>query len=426
MRHSQSTLKASTGHAQARAVLLAELDLGQYKPALPAALVVSLLLLASLWQASLSAACSTLKDPPRREAARRAALALLPRRQSELLEALLRALRRTLPDWLRRLPQVMALDLHQRPFYGRKNTRGATRGKKKAGTRTFFAYATLAALTPWGRFTLGLLPSRPKMRLTTLVGGLLDQAAEAGLTIDRLLLDKGFYAAFVIDLLQRRGVAFILPAIKKKATRQLYDPKTAVGFYDYSWTGALNRYDAGAKKRIKKGELQVTVRGCVARHHKSGKPLVFATWGLVGGSVAQVAQEYRRRFGIETGYRQLGQCLAVTSSRNERYRLLLVGLALLLCNLWALLHSECFSSGPRYDPLLHLRRLPLLHLAAAVAAVIAALFGGYLDEWHTQRPLSEDFMLKLDPRNYWSWQRGTRRRKSWASRWGIWKARRGG
>jgi hypothetical protein len=391
MRHSQSTLKASTVHAHAQALLLAELDLSQYQPALPAALVVSLLLLASLWQGSLSAACATLKDPPRREAARKAALALLPKRPRELLQRLLRVLRRTLPDWLPRLPQVMALDLHQRPYYGQKGSKGSTRCQKKAGTRNSFTYATLAVLTRWGRFTVGLLPTRPGMRLTTIVAELLDQAQEADLAVAYLLLDKGFYAAEVIDLLQRRGVAFILPAMKKKATQHLYDPQTAVGFYEYGWTAARMRYDAGVKKRRKKGELTVRVQGCVARHKKTGKPLVYATWGLVGWSPAEVASEYRRRFGIEASYRQLGQCLARTSSRNERYRLLLVGIALLLCNLWAYLHSECFSSGAGYAPLLELWRLRLLQLAAAVAAVIAALFGGYIEEWQTQRPLPSEF-----------------------------------
>jgi putative transposase len=388
MRHSQSTLKASTVHAHARALLLAELDLKRYKPALSASLVVSLLLLASLWQTSLSAAAATLKDPPRREAARKAALALLPRRPRELLERLLAALRQTLPDWLRRLPQAMAVDVHQRPYYGKRGTRGSTRGQKKAGTRNFFGYATLAVLTRWGRFSVGLLPTRPGMRLTTIVAGLLRQAQEVGLQVAYLLLDKGFYAAEVIDLLQRRGVAFILPAMKKKATKHLYDPKTAVGFYPYGWTGVLMRYDAGKKKRRKKGELTVQVRGCVERHKKTGKPLVYATWGLAGWSAAAVAAEYRRRFGIEASYRQLGQCLARTSSRDERYRLLLVGLALLLCNLWGYLHSECFSGGPRCEPLLRLGRLRLLQLAAAVAAAVAALFGGYVDEWQAQRPLS--------------------------------------
>ena len=387
MRHNQSTLKASTVQAHAQRLLLAELELRDYRPGLPAGLVVSLLLLAGLWQTSLSAACALVKDPPCREAARKAALALLPRRPRDLLGRLLRALRQTLPDHLRRLPQVMAVDLHQRPFHGKKNTRGSTRRQKKAGTRTSFTYATLAALTRWGRFTVGLLPTRPRMRLTAIVKGLLAQAREAGLSAAHLLLDKEFYAAEVVDLLQKEGIAFLMPAEKKAATRHLYDPKTPVGWYEYGWTAALRRYDPGRKKRRPKGELTVRVRGCVARHRKTGEPLVYATWGLVGWSPLQVAEGYRRRFGIEASYRQLGQCLARTSSRNERYRLVLVGIALLLCNLWAYLHSELFSSGKLCETRLQLWRMRLPQLRAAVAAEVAALFGGYVSEWPTQRPV---------------------------------------
>src|SRR3954467_3900641 len=124
MRHKQFTLRAKDVHAHARALLLAELDLQRYKPALPAGLVVSLLLLAGIWQTSLSGACSMLKDPPCREVARRAAHCPLPRTPPPPLGALPRALRGSLPDHLKRTPQPCALDLHQRPYYGKKTTKG--------------------------------------------------------------------------------------------------------------------------------------------------------------------------------------------------------------------------------------------------------------------------------------------------------------
>ena len=135
--------------------------------------------------------------------------------------------------------------------------------------------------------------------------------------------------------------------------------------------------------------LTVVVRLCVARHQTDGKPLVYAAWGLGPWPPAAVVQEYRRRFGIEVQYRQLGQCLARTSSRSERYRLLLVGVALLLCNLWAQLHSEVFARGALGERQRHLQCLRLAELTAALAACIASLFGGYVSQWSIQRPLPE-------------------------------------
>lgn len=235
---------------------------------------------------------------------------------------------------------MLALDLHQRPYYGKKHTKGVTLRQQKASTRKSFTYATLAVLDRGGRFSVGLLPTRPHLRWATVVGRLLDQARESGLQVASLMLDKDFYGAEVIALLQRRGVAFLMPAQKRggrpgHGNRHLFRADCPVGWYESTWTADLRRLDFQAGKRRKRGRRTVTVRMCVARQAGSGKALVYAAWGLSKWPPAQVVQAYRRRFGIEAQYRPLGQCLARTSARDERLRLRLVGLALLLGNLWA-------------------------------------------------------------------------------------------
>jgi hypothetical protein len=401
MRYNQSTLKASTVHAQAQHLLLQALETEPHEPILPLRVVASVLILAACWQTSLTGACSLVKDKPCHRHVRQALYSCLPPRPRDLLARLLNALRQTLPDDLFWRPVVMALDLHQRPYYGKKNTKGSTRRQKKASTRKSFTYATLAVLDGWGgRYTLGLLATRPHMRLTTLVGQLLEQAQTLGLSVSYLMLDKEFYCAEVIDLLRKRRVAFLMPARKKggkgKGNSYLFEADCPVGWHTYTWTTDLRRMDFKTKKRYKRGSLSVQVQMCVASRAKraaagQGKkdePLVYASWGLgKGWSPAQVVAAYRQRFGIEVQYRQLGQCLARTSSRNERLRLLLVGLALLLCNLWAYLHSEVFSQGPLGQRQRQLGRLRLAQLLAALTDFIATTFGGYLSEWEMQRSL---------------------------------------
>ena len=79
---------------------------------------------------------------------------------------------------------------------------------------------------------------------------------------------------------------------------------------------------------------------CVPPPRGRKRPLVYAYGGKVGAPAELprlyrwLRQTYRRRFGIESSYRQLGQGLALTTSRGEAYRLLLVGVALLLRNVW--------------------------------------------------------------------------------------------
>jgi putative transposase len=393
MRTNQSTLKASTVHAYARHLLLQTLELKEYKPAIPLGVVGSVLLLAACWQSSLTGACALVKEKPCHRHVRSALYACLPPRPRDLLSRLLHGLRQTLPEHLYGRPRAMALDLHQRPYYGKRGTKGTTRRQKKASTRKSFTYATLAVLDRCGRFTCGLLATRPTMRLTTLVEQLLIQAEEVGLQVAYLLMDKEFCSAFVVALLQRRGVPFLMALARRGGKGQgnswLFEPTLPTGWYAHTWTTLVRRLDFKSGRRRQGQALSVTVRACVARG-PGGEPFVYASWGLgKGWSVAQVVAAYRGRFGIEASYRQLGQCLARTSSRREGLRLLLVGLALLLCNLWALLHDGVFSTGPVSERQLRLGLLRLAELIAAVVAVLAAEFGGWVSEWPTQRPLPQ-------------------------------------
>jgi hypothetical protein len=210
-------------------------------------------------------------------------------------------------------------------------------------------------------------------------------------------MDKEFYAAEVFKLLQRRCVPFVVPAVntarKGGGNGWLFKPTCAEGWYSYSWVAPLRRMDFKANKRRKRGTLAVTVRMCVARGQKRGKEvsLVYATWGLDREwKPARVVAAYRRRFGIEVSYRQLGQGLARTSSRDERYRLLLVGVALLLSNVWAYLHSEVFATGPTSERRLRLSALRLPDLLVAVATHIAETLGGYVGDWPIQGQLPQE------------------------------------
>jgi len=58
----------------------------------------------------------------------------------------------------------------------------------------------------------------------------------------------------------------------------------------------------------------------------------------VGGPLRRVRRRYRRRFGIETGYRLMEQVRARTTSPNPAVRFLLMGVALLIVNMWIRLH----------------------------------------------------------------------------------------
>jgi IS4 transposase len=71
----------------------------------------------------------------------------------------------------------------------------------------------------------------------------------------------------------------------------------------------------------------------------------------VGGPLVRVRRRYRRRFGIERGYRLLEQVRARTTSPNPTLRFLLMGVALLIVNMWIRLHwlfLRLSGRGPRH------------------------------------------------------------------------------
>jgi Transposase DDE domain len=383
MRPNQSMPHACDVHVRARRMLVKHLDIQPYKKSVPAQLLATLLLLAAFSHTSLFCACQLYPHAPAYQSVRNALHATLPRRCRSLRELLLAALHEALPDHLRRVPQIMVVDLHQRPFYGRNNVKGTTKRQRKKSTKKSFTYATLSVLSPTGRFTAGLLATYPTMRLTTIVSELLQQAAAAGLSVAYLLMDKEFAAAEVLTWLQKKRVAFLVPAQRHGETvamgnRRFFSEQTAPGWYDYTWQTRLRKWDFKNRKRRQRGVLAVKVQVCVARHHGKKPRLVYYSHGLVGWSVGQVKNTYRRRFGIEATYRQLGQCLARTSTTNERWRLLLVGVALLILNLWAWLHSEVYSQGPLGARQLHLSRLRLAILLLGL--ILSLLLEGPFDQ----------------------------------------------
>ena len=81
-------------------------------------------------------------------------------------------------------------------------------------------------------------------------------------------------------------------------------------------------------------------------------------------------QTYRTRFGIEASYRQMNQAKVHTCTRNPDVRLLFVGVALALRNLWVWLHHRVLATPRRGGRVLRLERLRFMLLLRWLAAVI--------------------------------------------------------
>ena len=89
---------------------------------------------------------------------------------------------------------------------------------------------------------------------------------------------------------------------------------------------------------------------------------MYATWGVTQRSLHWIRATYRSRFGIESSYRQVHQARIRTTSRKPALRLLFVGVALVLRNVWVWLHAEVLAQPRRGARQLRPQSLPFTRL----------------------------------------------------------------
>ena len=386
----QYTLTAQDIQAHAAGLCQRFLRLRDHGPKCTVATLLTVLFYAAARITSLAAACKALVRAPGYQATHDALLATLPDIH-ELQRRLNRALQGDLPKALRRARPPIAIDLHLTPYHGQPlhEADEVYRSQAKSGTSHFHAYATAYVIRKGRRYTVGLVYVRKGQPLAEVVQELLRQAAKAGVRPRYVLLDRGFWSVAVIRYLQHARYAFLMavPCRGRKADHpdgpggtRVFHLRRRSGWGEYTLTDA----------RKKRATVSICVK-CRNRRGERGKhgreALVYAYGGgLQPSSYQWVKETYRSRFAIETTYRQLGQARIRTSTRDPLLRLLYVGVALILRNVWVWLHWEVLAHGRRGGRLLDLAQLTfrgmllwLQHLAEANLAVC--------DQLHTERPV---------------------------------------
>jgi hypothetical protein len=343
VRHSHCSLTPGVVHHHARQALAGCLDWHPVGRSVAVPQLLDLLLVMAATAASLSAVARRF-FPFSHETARRAVRDNLPdtdRLAAGLVDGLHAVAGFSRRD--RRRLWLLAIDTHHKPYYGER-TPDVMGGPKKQGTKWSFGYATAVLLHAGRRYTVGLCPLTPGVTPDAVVRTLLDQVAERGLRIRGVALDSGFEGGDVIRLLQARGLAYVVPLRRSGrpggARRKLFDGRhRRVRWAE--WTTDRTRQHVRTRTLLWKGRRRT---------------LLFAFGGWGGDRAKDVhdlamhqRRLYRRRFGIETSYRQKNQAEATTTSKDPGYRLLLEGVAYLLRQVWVVL-TERIARARRLKP----------------------------------------------------------------------------
>jgi len=339
-----------------------------------AAVVLAIVLRAAARSISVSAACCDLARAPSNHAVLTALDDGLPKTLVVLERRLNEALVGHLPRRMRRRAWEVAIDLHLDPYYGQpyRSRNEIYHGKAKLGTTKFHAYASACIVEHGRRYTLALTWVRRHESVVTVLRRLLARIREIGLKIRRLLLDRGFFSVAVMTLLQEEKLPFLLPV--KISGRRPKKGRKATGLR------AIRRQPAGwYRHTMRSGKQEVTFSVCVGyrRYRKDGKPrnqkLLFAAW-RVHGSPTEIRERYRKRFGIETSYRQRRQGRIHTCTRNPHLRLFFIAVAFILRNVWVWIHQTRLAEGSGDTMTLHLELLRFKRMLYWIAHKVETLY----------------------------------------------------
>jgi Transposase DDE domain len=339
----QATLNASTVREQVLTVLEQHFTWRTEGYRLNTRMTLDILSKAAVDNSSLEAVCADLQEVVDsntvRESLQRALEAQSLRDHEREMNAALAA---TLPLDIPRRGVQLALDWHDEPFYGKTPLllTYTCRAPAKAGTTHVLRLASVYLIWGSARLTLAVTYVLPEDETAQFVERLLQRVRHLGFVGTILYLDKGFCSGAVLRLLQQRQQKAVLACpIRGKlgGTKALCRGR---GSYSTPYT-----FSDGTAARA------VVVATCVpdGSGKKRRKWLLFVTVAL-DWSPQRVYQRYRRRFGIESSYRLLRQCRIRSNSRQPLLRFLLLGLALLLQNVWVRLRwwvARLPQRGPR-------------------------------------------------------------------------------
>jgi len=334
--------------------------------------VSNLLVYASANGISLQEASSQLVDSPHANTVRNRLDENVLSEIDALEDSLNEMLSDNLIENLTKKKQKIAIDLTFLPYHGEaeKDESEVRRSKAKSGTTHFHCYASLYVIKKNKRCTLAVTYVRAQDSLTDVLDRLFLRLQKLSIKLRCLYLDKQFYTVLVIGHLLKMDIPFEMPMVhrgRSGGSRRLLS-----GRKSYKTKYTMNSRTEGEVTF----EAWVVVKYSKGKYERSGIEYFAYAVHCPACELHQVYEDYRLRFGIESSFRLMNMSRARTSSRKAALRLLFVGIALLLVNLWTLIKWKYLSYPRRggrdvQDDLFPLQRM-LFFLAEAIKKIYGA------------------------------------------------------
>jgi len=254
----------------------------------------------------------------------------------------------------------LAVDCHDVPRYIRKKRDWKPRkkkcddidkmvhSKKQSGTYNFHRIISVDIVDD-EKFTVGFEPVLNDYNQGKLSVSLIKNVKKM-INIKAVLMDRGFFRAVTVDILQEHSIPFVIRVIRTKRINRFLEEfkknRRAWCTYDYEINKTAHGCSDRRGTRVKTTVVIVdnsTVEGIPAeKYDENDRYFIFITNLPVDSQeiAFQLARDFRKRWSIETGYKTKKQFRGKTCSLSYAVRLFLILLSFVLYNLWVSINSR--------------------------------------------------------------------------------------
>jgi len=220
---------------------------------------------------------------------------------------------------------TLAVDFTEKEYYGDKNHREVIGSKGGKYARRYIEASTVKPALFINAFPVNQFTNnKPKLLIDLLDGFYKFYNSK----IELLLLDRGFFTKAVVKLLTEKGIKFLMPAVKNKAIMKL------VKAYEKGEVESKIRYEFGGTSVnliFFKGEKETYVYMTNTRYDPVKAHML-----------------YKKRWQIETNFREQNNFLFKTKTRDFDVRYLSFVIGGLLFNAWQLTRNESIYDMESY------------------------------------------------------------------------------
>jgi len=155
--------------------------------------------------------------------------------------------------------------------------------------------------------------------------------AKRKVKINTCYLDRGFDSAKIINIIKSNLVRFLMPKVRNSRVKEWFDKAEG------ATARVINNFEFGSS-------YETAIANLVLVDDEDGIKRAFITNMKVSEPMAHILfYLYRKRWGIETGYRNIDQDFKPkTTSKNYHIRLFYFLFSVCLYNLWVLVNI-CIS-----------------------------------------------------------------------------------